>query len=70
MTTVIKKNNKRIVLIEDEKDGICELFGKKDELRPYGPNFKKICFECGMKDERETGKRMKHILFGEALKDN
>lgn len=29
----------------------CEYCGKLDELRPYGKNGAKICFECGMKPE-------------------
>jgi hypothetical protein len=43
-------------------DGVCELCGIKDELRPYGPKGKSVCFDCAMKDE-ETAKRqlMKHM---------
>ena len=32
----------------------CDLCGKVAELRPYGPNGECICFECGMKDEKQT----------------
>src|SRR4030095_6267735 len=30
-------------------DGKCEMCGKQDELRPYGPNNENICFDCAMK---------------------
>jgi hypothetical protein len=32
----------------------CELCGKRDELRPFGPHGESICFECGMKDPETT----------------
>ena len=40
----------------------CELCGKEDELRPYGPNGEWICFSCGMKDEETTKARFYAIL--------
>lgn len=46
-----------MLVIEQEPDGTCELCGKVDELRPYGPHGENICFSCGMKDEAST-KRM------------
>ena len=51
--------------ISAEPDRRCELCGKIDECRPYGPNGEQVCFDCAMKDE-ETAKRqfMKHV-FGE-----
>lgn len=51
--------------IAQEEDGTCELCGKADELRPYGPNYERICFECGMKNEELTQARMKEYIFGE-----
>jgi hypothetical protein len=42
------------IIIEPEPDGKCELCGKIDELRPYGPNKENICYECGMKNEDAT----------------
>jgi hypothetical protein len=53
-----------IIIIEDEKDDICEYCGKLAELRPYGRNGKRICFVCGMKNKEETEKNMNAILFG------
>jgi hypothetical protein len=45
-----------------EFDGKCELCGKADELRPYGPGGKNICFDCAMKDEAATAAQFaKHL---------
>ncbi len=43
-----------IVIIAPEEDDVCEFCGKLDELRPYGPNRERICFDCGMKNEATT----------------
>lgn len=51
MTKVLKNG---IIVISDEPDGVCEFCGKKDEVRPYGPNNESICFDCGMKDKKTT----------------
>ena len=45
-------------------DGKCQMCGKNDELRPYGPNNANICFDCAMKDEEGTAKRFKEMLDG------
>ena len=45
----------------------CELCGKTEETRPYGPNGEEICFSCGMKDKATTEKRMVQYLFGEGF---
>lgn len=39
------------VVIAQSDDGKCELCGKTDETRPYGPNGENVCFDCGMKNE-------------------
>ena len=52
-----------IVIIEEEEPDFCEYCGKLAELRPYGKNFARICFVCGMKNKEETDKNMKRILF-------
>ena len=41
----------QLFVIEPEPPGKCELCGKTDETRPYGPNGESVCFDCGMKDE-------------------
>lgn len=38
--------------IAEESDRRCELCGKIAETRPYGPKGERVCFACGMKDER------------------
>lgn len=38
--------------------GHCEDCGKYDELRPYGENKKKICYDCGKKNPNLTEKMM------------
>jgi hypothetical protein len=60
----MSKKINNIIIIEEEPEGICEYCGRKEELRPYGKNGARICFECGMKDKDETEKNMAKILFG------
>lgn len=52
-------------MIYAEKPKQCEFCGKISELRPYGPNGEKICYECGMKDPETTHKQMIKYLFYE-----
>ena len=52
-----------------EPDGKCELCGKTEELRPYGPNGERVCFECGMKNERAAHRQMNKYIYGE-YRDN
>lgn len=48
-----------------EWTGKCELCGKEgEELRPYGPNNENICFDCGMKDEATTNRKMDELMDG------
>jgi len=51
-------------IIQEEPMQVCELCGVIDETRPYGPNYEQICFECAMKDEETTRKRMTEYVFG------
>lgn len=49
----------------DLKDfmGTCQLCGaENEELRPYGPGGKSICFKCGMKDEPATAAVFKSLI--------
>lgn len=55
-----------MIIIEPEPDDICEMCGKSDELRPYGKNGERICFECGQKDPETTELMMEKNLFGKA----
>jgi hypothetical protein len=52
-------------IIEYTPPAKCELCGKVDELRPYGPNGENICFDCGMKDEETTKRRFAQHVLGE-----
>lgn len=51
--------------IMQEPDTVCEMCGKVDECRPYGPNDEQICFDCAMKDEETTTKKMRSYIYGE-----
>lgn len=52
-------------IIAEESPQRCEMCGVIDECRPYGPNGEEICFDCGMKDEETTKKKMTEYIFGE-----
>lgn len=51
-------------VIAVEPHGKCELCGKIEELRPYGSNGERICFECGMKNVEVTKKQFQKVLDG------
>lgn len=57
-----------LVHIEATPPGNCELCGKADELRPYGPNNEWICFDCGMKDEATTARKFNEMVDGPGKK--
>ena len=44
----------------------CDLCGKVDELRPYGPNGECVCFECGTKDPGAVQRGIARHIFEEA----
>jgi hypothetical protein len=52
-------------IIAQQADEVCEMCGKVDECRPYGPNDENICFDCAMKDEATTERKMNAYIFGE-----
>lgn len=51
-----------VFVISVEPTAKCELCGKVEELRPYGPNGERICFDCGMQDEATT-----NVQFAKAV---
>jgi len=53
-----------VEIIEPEEHDVCELCGKRAELRPYGPHGERICFECGMKDQATTERQFHKLLSG------
>lgn len=55
----------RVIFIAPEKNQLCELCGKEDELRPYGPDNKRICWDCAKLDKEGTSRRMHLFLFGD-----
>jgi hypothetical protein len=50
-----------------EPSANCEVCGKHAELRPYGKNGERICFDCGMKDETTTKRRFSQHVLGEGF---
>ena len=52
-------------VIAEEPPQQCEMCGAIEECRPYGLNDEQICFECAMKDEETTRKKMAAYIFGE-----
>lgn len=56
-------------IIQEQEPECCEMCGKIDECRPYGPNGENICFECAMTkcDPEQVEKRMANHIFGEPL---
>lgn len=51
-------------------DDKCEYCGKVADLRPYGKNGERICYECGMKPEnKETTQAVfRSIINGDFVK--
>ena len=52
-------------IISEQHNEVCEMCGKVDECRPYGPQDENICFDCGMKNKEITEKKMATYIFGE-----
>lgn len=51
--------------IAEQSPEACEMCGVIAECRPYGPNDENICFDCAMKDEETTERKMAAYIFGE-----
>ncbi len=53
--------------IAPEPDQMCEMCGKVDECRPYGPNDEQVCYDCAMNKvgEETIKKKMDAYIFGE-----
>ena len=57
-------------IIAQEAPQACELCGKIDECRPYGPNDEQICFECAMSTPEMQAiaeRKMAAYIFGDKL---
>ena len=66
MTMTFDIDGKPVIVFAPEPSDNCQLCGKLAELRPYGPNGERICFECGMAMEPTTSKMFAKVLFGDA----
>lgn len=53
-----------IFIIEPEAPSVCEFCKKTDEVRPYGPNNERICYDCAMKDEETTKIKFDELMDG------
>jgi len=51
--------------IKQESSKRCELCGKLEETRPYGPHGEDVCFHCGMKNEKACIRAFKGYVLGE-----
>lgn len=51
--------------IQDEPDKRCELCGKIDECRPYGPKGEQVCFDCAMQDPKAVRRGFNRYVGGE-----
>lgn len=56
------------VVFEVEPPEACAFCHEFRELRPYGPNRERICFQCAMEDEETTARRFTEDVCGEEYK--
>ena len=54
-------------MIDGTQHAACELCGKVEELRPYGPGGKNVCFDCAMKDEAEAMRQFEKLTAGKVV---
>lgn len=54
--------NPNILIVTADGDGKCDLCGKIEELRSYGPKGENVCFDCGMKNEAAALRTFKQRL--------
>lgn len=52
-------------IIQEQPPEACEECGTIAECRPYGANDENICFDCAMKDEDTTRRKMEQYIFGD-----
>lgn len=51
-------------IIEQEAPDTCELCGKFEETRPYGPKGERVCYTCGMLDEEAAKRQFSAKVLG------
>ncbi len=52
-------------VIREETPRRCQLCGRTEECRPYGPNGEDVCFDCGMKDPDACLRGFRKLVLGE-----
>lgn len=55
--------------IAPEPEQMCEMCGKIDECRPYGPEGEQLCFDCATSTPEMKAiaeKRMREYIFGDS----
>jgi hypothetical protein len=52
-------------IIQEQAPEVCEMCGKIEECRPYGPNDENVCFDCAMKNPAAAERKMAAHIFGE-----
>lgn len=65
MKKLFERKGNNIIMDRSDPDaflGTCEMCGKHDDLRPYGPNNENICYDCGMKDEATSTRKFFEML--------
>lgn len=54
--------------LEEETESHCAECGKLAELRPYGKDGARICFDCGRKDPERTERNMVRMWAAQGMK--
>ena len=62
---LLRINFNNAPIVQQTEESTCEFCGTYAELRPYGPNRERICFDCGMKDEETTTRIFVRDVLGE-----
>lgn len=58
-----KGNQTNFICIDHSKSpDKCEHCGKEEELRPYGPDYAWICFDCLKMDEKNAEEMFSRIM--------
>jgi hypothetical protein len=65
MSHFVVKDGVRFVTFCAEPPDACELCGRVEELRPYGPGGTRVCFNCMKLDEEGAKRRFAQIMLGE-----
>lgn len=67
MPRLFQRMGKSIILDRTDPhafDGHCAFCGRHEELRPVGPKNESICYDCAMKDEETTARKMRELMDG------